>query len=261
MAIHFQRVSGAKLEVAHDQGSNTLHQPMGGRPVMTPALSSPPLRAMPLAPAASVAKAESQPTDSVTSRCPTCDNEQTHRVPVIFSALTSQTHSRKSGDALILAVERLWNNGPTHGDASARYAQRSQFAKRFAPPPMDCARLVEAGRSRVAVAGSAALVACLVVMIPLVLLDKKSPAVPSGSDFQQPDTSHLAWPLKIVMAIALFGLPIFVFAKVSAAFDAEIARLRQEEWKAFDKRKQAWKDSFFCHHCDTVFNPVTRQEE
>jgi len=124
---------------------------------------------------------------------------------------------------------------------------------------MDCARLVEAGRSRVAVAGSAALVACLVVMIPLVLLDKKAPAVPSSSDV--PDTTHLAWPLKVIAAIALFGLPIFVFARVSAAFDAEIARLRQEEWKAFDQRKQAWKDSFFCHHCDTVFNPVSRQEE
>ena len=115
------------------------------------------------------------------------------RFPSSSTALTSDTHSRKSGNASIHAVERLWNNAQTQGDKNARYTQRRQFARGSSPPVMDCARLVEVGRSRVAVSGSAAFVACLMVMVPLVFLSHKASAVSAGAAFPQPDTSNLAW--------------------------------------------------------------------
>jgi hypothetical protein len=66
---------------------------------------------------------------------------------------------------------------------------------------------------------------------------------------------------RTLATIALFGVPILVFVKVSARFDAEIARLRQDEWQAFDEKQQAWKSSFFCHRCGNVFHAAGRPEE
>jgi cytochrome P450 len=97
-------------------------------------------------------------------------------------------------------------------------------------------------------------------MIPLIVLGNKPPATPSAPDVQQPDTSNFAQALTIIAALALFGVPILVFAKISAGFDAKIAGLRQDEWEAFDWKKRAWKNSFYCHYCDSIFNPASRPE-
>ena len=96
-------------------------------------------------------------------------------------------------------------------------------------------------------------------MFALILLGDKAPAAAAGLDVQQPDTSHLF--ARTLTAIALFGLPILVFAKVSARFDTEIARIREDEWRAFDRKKEAWKTSFFCHRCQAVFNPAPARRE
>jgi len=261
VVIHYQRVSGAKLEISNDPSGIPPNGANGDRFLTTPAPAPPPFLAQcPIAPAP-VGNGQSPSTGSVARHCPVCDGDQTQPVSVIYSALTRQTLSRKSLGQLSPDGNILWGRVSGGGGASTLSTQQSQLAKRLAPPVIDSARLVEAGRSRVAAAGGGAIVAFLVVMIPLIVLGNQPPAMPAGPDVQQPDASHPARALMALAVIALFGLPILVFAKVSARFDAEIARLRQEEWQAFDRKKQDWKNSLFCFHCGKIFSPATRPEE
>lgn len=261
MVIHHQRVSGAKLEISDDPSGMPPNGANGDRFLTTPAPAPPPFLASRTSPPpTTVGNGQSPSTGSVAMHCPVCDGDQTQPVSVIYSALTTHNPSRKSVGGLTFDGNILWGR-VSGGEASTRSAQQSQLAKRLAPPVIDSARLVEAGRSRVAAAGGGAIVAFLVVMIPLIVLGNQAPALPAGPDVQPPDASHPARALTAIAVIALFGLPILVFAKVSARFDAEIARLRQEEWQAFDRKKQDWKNSLLCFHCGKIFSPATRPQE
>ncbi|HEX4141977.1 MAG TPA: hypothetical protein VHY91_00365 [Pirellulales bacterium] len=273
MATHFQRLDSAGCQSAGRQSASfksanpqivdhligrTLPGPTFDRSLAPPAPLPPSLRASlptvaPSAPAAPE-NGEPQSTRPASFCCPDCDSPQTQSVPAIFDALTAKLQSHRPRGELSRRGDVLWGSFSEDETSSTRFAQLSQLARRFAPPVMDCDRLVEAGRSRVAAAGGSALAALLVVMLALVVLGNKPAASPLGPEVQQPDTSNSGRALTVIAALALFGVPILVFAKVSAAFDAKIARLRGEAWEAFDWEKRAWKSSFYCHPCDRIFN-------
>ncbi|HTU24501.1 MAG TPA: hypothetical protein VMF30_03835 [Pirellulales bacterium] len=191
------------------------------------------------------------------SHCPGCENQHAQRVPVIFEALMAQIRSRRPNSGAVRVGAVLWGTFPGVGAKLSLAGDQHQLARRLAPPVIDSTNLVEAGRSRVAAAGGGALVAFLVVMIPLVVWSHPAPAGPEGPS---PGPTHLPSFETALAIAALFGLPLLVFAKISSRYDAHIDRLRRAEWEAFDRRKQAWKSSFFCHACGKIFHPSGRAE-